>query len=268
METELERAFFQLRMGGKLSPKEEEALIAFADKFVTCTLNPEMAATMIDENLTSADGMEIVKVVKETQTHHHTKTCKKLSPDCRFGMPRFPMWRTMLTTPLKGDTADEKSDRKILHKEVLKAVLNVLEDEEQMSIIWKDYDKNNETKEQYISNRKKRILKVLDKAGVTPEDYVAAVREDTRKGVNVILARDVDEIYINNYNPEWIRAWNANIDFSLCFDFFAVITYITEYFTKDESGTTRLLKMASKQCADQGLIQQKRCMKNVFLTNR
>ena len=91
-------------------------------------------------------------------------------------MPRFPMWRTMLTTPLKGDTADEKSDRKILHKEVLKAVLNVLEDEEQMSIIWKDYDKNNETKEQYISNRKKRILKVLDKAGVTPEDYVAAVR--------------------------------------------------------------------------------------------
>ena len=53
LETELERAFFQLRMGGKLSPKEEEALIAFADKFVTCTLNPEMAATMIDENLTS-----------------------------------------------------------------------------------------------------------------------------------------------------------------------------------------------------------------------
>ena len=115
---------------------------------------------------------------------------------------------------------------------------------------------------------KKRIFKVLEKAGVTPKDYVAAVREDTRKGVNVILARDVDEIYINNYNPEWIRAWNANIDFSLCFDFFAVITYITEYFTKDESGTTRLLKMASKQCADQGLIQQKRCLKNVFLTNR
>ena len=111
-------------------------------------------------------------------------------------------------------------------------------------------------------------MKVLDIAGVNPEDYVAAVREQTRSGVNVILARDVDEIYINNYNPEWIRAWNANIDFSLCFDFFAVITYITEYFTKDESGTTRLLKMASKQCADQGLIQQKRCMKNVFLTNR
>merc|ERR1711888_7246 len=108
--------------------------------------------------------------------------------------------------------------------------------------IWKDYNKNTETKEEYIVNRKKRIMKVLDVAGVTPEDYVAAVREQTRKGVNVILARDVDEIYINNYNPEWIRAWNANVDFSLCLDFFAVITYITEYFTKDESGTSRLLK--------------------------
>ena len=74
-------------------------------------------------------------------------------------MPRFPMWRTMLTTPLKGDTADEKRDRKILHTEILKAVLSVLEDEEQMKKIWKDYDKINETKEQYIVNRKKRILK-------------------------------------------------------------------------------------------------------------
>ena len=62
-------------------------------------------------------------------------------------------------------------------------------------------------------------MKVLAKAGVTAEDYIAAVREGTLKGVNVILARDVDEIYINNYNPEWIRAWNANVDLQPVLDF-------------------------------------------------
>jgi hypothetical protein len=59
---------------------------------------------------------------------------------------------------------------------------------------------------------KKPIFRVLDLVGVSPKCYEAAVREQTRKGVNIILARDVDEMYINNYNPEWIRAWDANID--------------------------------------------------------
>ena len=62
-----------------------------------------------------------------------------------------------------------------------------------------------------------------------------AVQEQTRSGVNIILARDIDEMYINNYNPEWIFAWGGNMDLSVCLDFFAVITYITDYFTKDES---------------------------------
>ena len=64
-------------MGGELLPNEEEALVAFADKFVTCTLNPDMAAKMIDEKVTAEEGEAIVKIAKETQTHHHTKTCKK-----------------------------------------------------------------------------------------------------------------------------------------------------------------------------------------------
>ena len=50
--------------------------------------------------------------------------------------------------------------------------------------------------------------------------------------------------------------------------FFAVITYITEYFTKDESGTSNLLKVAAKNCSDLGQTDLKRRLKNVFLTNR
>ena len=41
----------------------------------------------------------------------------------------------------------------------------------------------------------------------------------------VILKRKVPEIFINNYNPEWIKAWNCNMDISVCLDYFAIITY-------------------------------------------
>mgnify|MGYP006168924931 FL=1 len=49
-------------------------------------------------------------------------------------------------------------------------------------------------------------------------------------------------MYVNSYNPEWILAWDGNIDIQLCLDFFAVITYITEYFLKDETKTMEILR--------------------------
>ena len=57
------------------------------------------------------------------------------------------------------------------------------------------------SREEYAVNRKKRIFRVLGLVGVSPKCYEEAVREQTQKGVNIILARDIDEMYINNYNP-------------------------------------------------------------------
>ena len=192
-----------------------------------------------------------------------------MSPKCRFGMPRFPMWRTMLTKPIKGASSEEKELRRHFNNKVLDDVRDVLENNDMMKVVWKEFkDKKSESKEEYIRNRKRRILEVLRLADVRPKDYVNAVRESSKKGLNIILARDVDEIFINNYNPEWILAWNANIDIQLCFDFFAVITYITEYFTKDESHTSVFLNQAAKKCLELGQIKQKKLLKNSFLIHR
>ena len=89
-ETILEKAFKKLKKEEKL--KIEKALIALADKFTTCTLNPEMAARKIDELTPVSNRDRIVEQAMETQTHYHTKTCKKYGPEYRFGMPRYPMW--------------------------------------------------------------------------------------------------------------------------------------------------------------------------------
>ena len=146
------------------------------------------------------------------------------------------------------------------HLKVLELVQKVLENEQTLDGIMKNYNKDDETISEYRVNRKERILKVLERADVTPEEYVEALKGATRKGVNVILARDIDELNVNNYNPEWLLAWDGNIDFSPVFDFFAVVTYVTEYFTKDESGTTKFLAEASKQVKALPIKDQKRCI--------
>ena len=139
------------------------------------------------------------------------------------------MWETILTEGHVEDTdEDAKKERIERQKILLESVMNVLEEDDIIDDIMKDYDKDNESIEEYRKNRKKRILKILEIANVEPDDYVTALKQSSRKGVNVILARDIDELYVNNYNPEWIEAWNGNIDTSPVFDFFAVVTYVTE----------------------------------------
>ena len=97
-----------------------------------------------------------------------------------------------------------------------------------------------ESPEEYKRNIRERIDTVLKKASaggepITYEMYEQAVIEQPRKGSEVLLQRDIDEIMVNNYNAEWIVAWNANIDISPVYDYYGTITYITDYFTKVSS---------------------------------
>ena len=68
-----------------------------------------------------------------------------------------------------------------------------------------------------------------------------AIQASVKAGLVILLERDIDEGYINAFNPEWLEAWEGNIDLQPCFDYFAVITYITDYLTKDDSGITAIL---------------------------
>ena len=80
-----------------------------------------------------------------------------------------------------------------------------------------------------------RLLEVLKRAKIVGEDdEILKVYHDalavSEAGYRIVLKRDVDELFVNNYNPEWILNWDANIDIQLCLDFYAVITYIREGF--------------------------------------
>ena len=92
---------------------------------------------------------------------------------------------TILTSGYISDKDEKKKEERLAqHKKVLESVLEVLEDEEKIKHILKQYDKENECIETYRKNRKERILMVLDIADVSPEDYVCTLKESSRKGIN------------------------------------------------------------------------------------
>ena len=91
-----------------------------------------------------------------------------------------------------------------------------------------------------------RVRMLCRKAQVSYEEYLEALGTSTN-GYSVVLKRDLDEIYINPYNREWMKAWNANMDLQVVLDFFAVITYVTDYYAKDDTGKWEVIKQMLKE---------------------
>ena len=108
-------------------------------------------------------------------------------------------------------------------------------------------------------------------SNMTDEDMLAKYMkylQFSTTGYRIIHQRDIDEGFVNNYNPEWIHAWNGNTDLQITLDHYAVITYITEYMMKDETETTKLIKKALKDNPSKNLLDSLKLVKNVFITHR
>merc|ERR550519_24877 len=131
-----------------------------------------------------------------------------------------------------------------------------------------------ESPEEYDENIKKRIemvLKIASAGGkpITYYQYEMAVIQQPRKGSEVLLRRDIDEVFMSNYNPEWMEAWDANHDISPVYDYFGVITYVTDYFTKDSTGLTDVLRAGMRQLSREDDMKQKcNALADLFMSNR
>ena len=201
----LRKAFQKFRNDGSLNEKEEEAVRNFIDEFTTVSIH---------ENTV---GKEVAKIAQEVNKHHHTKTCRKHDATCRFKYPRYPAPHTIIVKPCEGKTQKEKDEKIGKYRVLLSKVRDVLDDEDQIKIIMSSYDKQNESSEEYQNNTIKRIMKLCEVADVDHDEYVKALGV-SRSGYSIIQKRDLDEIYINSYNKEWIRAWNGNMDIQIVLD--------------------------------------------------
>ena len=313
-----------IKSGNPLSFCHKDSLVKFADQFISVSLNDPAT----------------VSIVKEVNIHNHTKkACQKYDTNCRFHFPRFPTFKTIISSPANIVYPVEKERKNMMKRYTtfLEAVKEVLEDKSSMEDIvaykqelieaifsernlkWRikqivqelEYDKKPtcvipndlreeleeffdesgnariealKEKEQNLSNHeeemtnlvKDRIEKMLefvdpgkiDKSVSSPlEEYIDALSVN-KKGYSIHYKRDVMETMVNTYNPEWISAWNGNMDFQLCLDYFAVITYISDYYCKDDSGTMQMLHEALRESSNENLKTQLQKVVSVFLTHR
>ena len=81
-------------------PNDEqmEALEAYIDKFVSCSLKDS----------------ETREIALDVQIHKHTKTCTSRGPDCRFYFPLFPSLRTIVSVPIRLVYPEDEDQRQEL----------------------------------------------------------------------------------------------------------------------------------------------------------
>ena len=286
----LGEAYTHFRQEENVTDEDTEVMARFVDAVSTVSLCPAEV------------GEQVVKTAKDTQHHHHTKkSCRKYGGSgCRFGKPHFPSDRTLIAVPRRmwavhkdmhsddlvmdhleneegemsddneKDNPDKLPKSELLHRRfehALKKVKAVLEDERALEAIWEKVPSKGDTVEEYEQNRRLRIKEMLAMAEVDEVLYYGALQH-SRKGVVIVQKRDLDEIMIESYNPEWLKEWNGNISLLICGDFFGVITYITEYYSKDETKTMQAIKDMLKNRPDENTKEKMKAIANEFMRRR
>ena len=179
---------------------DDEKVPGLIDKFITVS--------------TDTGDPELDDLVKSRNHHRHTKSCMKKGNTCRFGIPRFPSECTLVAKPLPADMPEEERKSKIeKYQNILKAVKTALMelDEDNLDDLTLD--------------------DLLAGLSITKDEYYEALKV-SEKGKMVIHKRRMSEIYINNYNEVFMRAWQANMDLQFCLDQYSVVTYVTDYMSK------------------------------------
>ena len=216
----------------------EEASLELADELISCRLpDPE--------------EIPLGPIVEEVQKHKHTKSCRKYNGNCRYGFPKLPSPETLIAKPIEFThpnlTDDEKRLKKERAEDVLRAAKQLLDDpdfKEEMSI--------------------EEFCKMI---GTDEKEYVELLGI-SEQGKVLVMKRECNARYINNYNPEMIAAWNANMDIQLVIDPYAVVSYIANYMNKDETQTTPFLREALHASAGKTAKDKLRTLKEAYLTHR
>ena len=227
--------------------------------------------------------------VIEVNTHHHTKTCNKKGPDCRFGIPRPPSDFTIIAQAMsaedkeaEGETVkclsfimgkvkselknmedglNERKNEKNEYPEIkgsltemlrkLFPIIRISDDEKTISIKEEDQEYRvktalvKETWEQNLRQDKGEINLQATRERLQSAVYHYALSVCDH-GTKVVLKRNIQDIFVNNFNPDWMIAWDENMDIQPILDYFACITYITDYVCKAETKTTQILKDVKK----------------------
>ena len=307
----LQTTFKKLKERQRLSTDDILPLQRFVDATVTCTTNvdelkrffrPKFDDNDVEQNdcnkeceprKCNACAEQYAQLIKqrvlEVNAHHHTKTCRKKGPDCRFHIPRPPseftiiaqampeevkkvevetvkclayiMQKVKAELKLIEDDLNERKNENNQYAEIegtlgemlmkLFPIIRISDDEEIISI--KEEGEEYKLKTSFVKETWKQnprhdkgdidLLAPRERLQSAVYHYAISV---CNHGTKVVLRRNLQDIFINNFNPDWMIAWDGNMDIQPCFDYFSIITYMTDYVCKAETKTTQMLKDVKK----------------------
>ncbi len=87
---------------------------------------------------------------------------------------------------------------------------------------------------------------------------------------SLVHKRQPQDLWVNVYNPDLIRCWNANMDIQYIFDAYACVAYVVLYLSKAEREMSMLLSHAQAE-AQKGNLDARQSMREigcVYLHNR
>ena len=92
--------------------------------------------------------------------------------------------------------------------------------------------------------------------------------EDFKKGPNVILQRNPQDIFINACNHGILSLLGGNVDLQYVINETAIVKYVCSYMTKGEKGMDETLKIVAKECQNDSIQTQMNKSKKEFLGKR
>ncbi|VDI56034.1 Hypothetical predicted protein [Mytilus galloprovincialis] len=219
---------FWVENAPKFGEVENDEIITFIDKYISCEIPDEK------------EDKELHDIVMAVHQHSkkHSKSCKKKGTVCRFNFPRPPSNRTFISEPSDPDKDSEEEEE--FAKEMLSNLWKVIKENE---------DKNLDVSE------------IFKKAGLTQESFEKCYCFITNRNT-VVLKRQPNEIYTNQYNPHLLRAWDANMDIQYILDAFSCVVYIISYISKAER-ELGLLLLQTKNEAEEGNLNAQQTLKKI-----
>ncbi|XP_046381067.2 uncharacterized protein LOC124152241 [Haliotis rufescens] len=244
---------FWVENAPKIDKDNDEAVKSFIDKYVTC----EMPSVEIDE--------ELYNIVNSVQKHstRHSKTCKKNGTTCRFNFPRPPSSETFISRPGGQDINGKNKDEPNTLEQTCESVklMTNIDAKAILKLIWQALTNDEQTFES--------VDALFTAVGISQDMFEIACATLATK-TNVVLKRKPNDVWVNQYNADLLRCWNANMDIQYVVDAYSCVVYIISYISKAEREMGLLLNQAQKE-ANKDNTDAKSALKKigaVYLHNR
>ncbi|XP_035258455.1 uncharacterized protein LOC118219420 [Anguilla anguilla] len=241
---------FWVENAPQVDKADDADVVAFIDQYVTCEMPP-------------LDDKEMHDIVSTVQQHskRHSKSCRKNKTVCRFNFPRPPSKNTFIT-------------RNKISEEEMPSEPNQTQPQQQTN-----HPRLSMELAGQIMERVRQVVMNTDisfdsadslfaSIGICQELFEAAYIRMTKK-TNVVLQRKPSDVWVNQYNTQLLRCWNANMDIQYVVDAYSCIVYIISYISKQEREMGLLLQQAQKEASNN--IDAKLALRklgSVYLHNR